>query len=218
MTSRPSALDRYLMAVYALDAEGEVPRPARLAAYLGVRAASVSRALSRLEGRGWVQGRRPIRLTPAGRRRARRLLACHQVAERWLVDMLHLEWATVHADAERLAAVLTPALAARLWRRVGRPRTCPHGNPIPDPGTGPRPGLPLARAAPGAYRLLRVTEELEGDEGAMRALAALGLAPGAAVEVDGRARGGTRVRGPGGEGVLAAAWLEGVRVWPAAPA
>ena len=45
--------------------------------------------------------------------------------------MLKAEWSNVHEDACKLEHALTKNVAALLEERLGYPKVCPHGNPIP---------------------------------------------------------------------------------------
>ena len=71
--------------------------------------------------------------------------------------------------------------------RVGRPPTCPHGNPIPRDGrTSDRPeGVRLSEASRGGeVTILRVTEEAEEDARLLTFLQEHGLRPGNVFAVD----------------------------------
>ena len=51
--------------------------------------------------------------------------------ERWLTDGLGLDWVTADAEAARLEHAISEVVEQRLYEVLGRPATCPHGNPIP---------------------------------------------------------------------------------------
>jgi DtxR family Mn-dependent transcriptional regulator len=51
--------------------------------------------------------------------------------ERWLTDGLGLDWVTADAEAARLEHAVSDVVERRLYEVLGRPATCPHGNPIP---------------------------------------------------------------------------------------
>src|SRR5437763_10304 len=55
----------------------------------------------------------------------------HRVAERWLTDVLGLDWIDADEEAARLEHSISEAVEQRLWESLGKPETCPHGNPIP---------------------------------------------------------------------------------------
>jgi DtxR family Mn-dependent transcriptional regulator len=192
----PPGAEAYLEAIYVLTTERQRVVAARVAEYLGVSAVSVSRALTRLERRGWLEARVPeIRLSPSGWQAAEAVVRRHRLAERWLADRLGLNLVEAHREAERLEHALSGRVEAALWEDLGRPATCPHGNPIP--GMSERvdlpPAQPIAQAAPGPYVVDRIFEELEGLEELLAWIEQEGLVPGAAIEVEmGRDREGAR--------------------------
>lgn len=76
-TLRESGED-YLEAILMLQEERGCVRSVDVASHLGVTKASVSKAMGILESRGYVEmGKRDVRLTPAGREVAERMLERH---------------------------------------------------------------------------------------------------------------------------------------------
>ena len=124
---------RYLEAIYYLDGEGEVARSARLADWLSVSRPTVTIALRRMIRDGLVRlvNGKEIALTERGRRQAAAVVRRHRIMERWLTDSLGLDWVTADEEAARLEHALSDVVEARLYEALGRPTTCPHGNPIP---------------------------------------------------------------------------------------
>jgi DtxR family Mn-dependent transcriptional regulator len=176
--------EEYLEAIYVLTVEGREPQAARVAEYLGVSAVSVSRALDRMQRDGWVAERHPaIKLTPDGLREAEAVVRRHRLAERWLADRLGLNWIEAHREAERLEHAISARVEEALWRDLGMPRTCPHGNPIPGLAGDLVEAAPLSTVPSGTYVVERVFEQLEGLEDLLRRLFDLGLVPGRQVEV-----------------------------------
>jgi DtxR family Mn-dependent transcriptional regulator len=51
--------------------------------------------------------------------------------ERWLTDTLGLDWVAADLEAARLEHAVSDRVEQRLYEALGRPLTCPHGNPIP---------------------------------------------------------------------------------------
>lgn len=153
--SEPSeVVSRYLEAMYYMWAENEPLRSARLADWLGVSRPTVTIALRRMIRDGLVRmtRRKEIELTPAGMRAAESIVRRHRIMERWLTDGLGLDWVTADAEAARLEHAVSDVVEQRLYEVLGRPATCPHGNPIPG----------HSEAAPGEVRL----SSLESGEGA----------------------------------------------------
>src|ERR1700730_8856627 len=84
--------------------EGEPTRSARLADWLGVSRPTVTVALRRMARDGMVRmnGRKEVELTRAGKRSAESIVRRHRIMERWLTDVLGLDWVTADAEAARL--------------------------------------------------------------------------------------------------------------------
>src|SRR2546423_14895178 len=133
-TPEPSeVVSRYLEAIYYMWAEKEPLRSARLADWLGVSRPTVAVGLRRMARDGLVRmnGRKEIELTPGGMRAAESIVRRHRIMERWLTDALGLDWVTADQEAARLEHAVSEVVEQRLYEVLGRPGTCPHGNPIP---------------------------------------------------------------------------------------
>jgi DtxR family Mn-dependent transcriptional regulator len=133
-SNEPSeVISRYLEAIYYMWSEGEPTRSARLADWLGVSRPTVTVALRRMARDGMVRmnGRKEIEMTIAGRRVAESIVRRHRIMERWLTDVLGLDWVAADEEAARLEHAVSEKVERRLYQTLGRPRTCPHGNPIP---------------------------------------------------------------------------------------
>ena len=126
-------VSRYLEAIYYMWAEKVPLRSARLADWLGVSRPTVTVALRRMIRDGLVRmnGHKEIELTSAGMRAAESIVRRHRIMERWLTDGLGLDWVTADAEAARLEHAVSDVVEQHLYEVLGRPATCPHGNPIP---------------------------------------------------------------------------------------
>jgi DtxR family transcriptional regulator, Mn-dependent transcriptional regulator len=126
-----------------------------------------------------------LRLTDVGRDRAFVAVRRHRLTERLLADVIGLDWWKVHHEAERWEGVISDEVEKRLVEVLGDPGTCPHGNPIP--GSSNRPAHPdavrLDRAPLGPVHVVRITEELEADDEALRLLERCGFIPGRDAEL-----------------------------------
>jgi DtxR family Mn-dependent transcriptional regulator len=134
VTPQPSeVVSRYLEAIYYMWAEKEPLRSARLADWLGVSRPTVTVALRRMTRDGLVRmnRRKEVELTTRGMRAAESIVRRHRIMERWLTDGLGLDWVTADAEAARLEHAVSDVVERRLYEVLGRPATCPHGNPIP---------------------------------------------------------------------------------------
>src|SRR5437764_8597659 len=133
-THEPSeVVSRYLEALYDMWAAAEPLRRARLADWLGVSRPPVAVGLRRMTRDGLVRmnARKEIELTTAGMSAAESIVRRHRIMERWLTDGLGLDWVTADAEAARLEHAVSDVVERRLYEVLGRPATCPHGNPIP---------------------------------------------------------------------------------------
>jgi DtxR family Mn-dependent transcriptional regulator len=182
------ATEHYLQSIYALNAERKVLIGARLAQHLRVSAPSVTQTLQRLERAGFVQlidrgDRKEIVLTEAGRRIGEEATRKHRLIERWLQKELRLSSTEAHEAAEKFEEGFTPLLLERLYESLGRPKTCPHGNPIAPPGGGKLEmdydGIYLDEVQQGEEVFLgRITEEAEQDLDLLDYLERHGISPG----------------------------------------
>ncbi len=208
------AQEDYLKAIYQL-AEGGTVSTQLLARRLAVRPASVTGMLKKLAEMGLVVHvpYRGVRLTESGERVALEVLRHHRLLEAFLAEALGFSWEAVHAEADRLEHHISEAFEARIAELLGHPERDPHGDPIPTPElTLPHPpGRPLAEAAPGAYRLVRVRVQ---DEDLLRALARLGLRPGTELRLLERPPAGARVAVGEARYLLPGEWAEALEVEP----
>ena len=186
--SAPSeVISRYLEALYYMWSEGEPPRSARLADWLGVSRPTVTAALRRMTRDGMVRmsGHKEIELTAAGRRAAESIVRRHRIMERWLTDGLGLDWVTADEEAARLEHAVSQVVEDKVYEALGRPRTCPHGNPIPGHSKAAARERRLATLAGGARAAVsRVSEVAEREAPLLLAyLADRKLMPGRELEV-----------------------------------
>jgi DtxR family transcriptional regulator, Mn-dependent transcriptional regulator len=181
---------------------------AELARALAVDPADVDIAVAHLRDEGAViDGDEGIRLTAPGRELAVEVVRRHRLTERLLRDVIGLDWSKVHHEAERWEGVISDEVEARLIELLGDPGTCPHGNPIP--GSANRPEHPdavrLDEAPAGPVHIVRITEELESDDEALRLLESCGFIPGRDAEIKGTAGDGVEVAGSLTDATLPAA-------------
>jgi DtxR family Mn-dependent transcriptional regulator len=157
-------VSHYLEAIYYIWAEGEPVRSARLADWLSVSRPTVTVALRRMTRDGMVRlnARKEIELSAKGRLMAEAIVRRHRIMERWLTDALGFDWVTADAEAARLEHAVSEVVEQRLYRALGRPQTCPHGNPIPGHSEVEKREVRLASLGAGAkIRISRVSEVAE---------------------------------------------------------
>lgn len=157
---------RYLEAIFYIDAEGETVRAARLAEWLGVSQPTTSQTLQRMVRDGLVEvsAAKEVALTRRGRAAASRIVRTHRIAERWLTDVLGFDWVRADQEAGKLEHAMSDDVAERLFELIGRPATCPHGNPIPGGRTERRRERALSTCPPRhTARVRRISEVAEHD-------------------------------------------------------
>ncbi|HEY7782706.1 MAG TPA: metal-dependent transcriptional regulator [Ktedonobacterales bacterium] len=189
-TEASATTEEYLEAIYNIGMEGDPVIGARLAEKFRVAPPTVTQTLQRLVKNGYVamDRRRHVTLTPAGVELAEAVLRRHRLTERFLVDMLGMQWHEVHEEACRLEHRISGAVEAHVVAALNHPTTCPHGNPIPGYVPSARTyladqgALRLREAAIGApVKILLVSEVVEDEEELIDYLHERGLTPGTAL-------------------------------------
>lgn len=183
-------VENYLIAIQTLNDEGIRCIPARIAERMEVSAPTVTEAMRRMENYGYIihTPTREIDLTEKGREIAVSLMRRHRMVERWLTDVLGLDWASAHEEAHRLEHAISDVVAERIWESMGCPDSCPHGNPI-------LPLSPEERASRVRLRdvdqgetvvLSRISELAEDNRELMTFLQQHGFRPGSRIDVTDR--------------------------------
>lgn len=181
-----TAYREYVAAIFELH-EAQLPViQARIAGWLGVTRPSVSEMIRRMEADGLVVVGDQIELTPEGRHLAEVVVRRHRLAERFLTEVLGMPWVKVHEEAEVWELAISDDVEKAMWAKLGDPKTCPHGNPIPGAGYRPPDVEPIADLGSRSAVLERISEELELDDEIMGFLDENDLRPGAMVEVANR--------------------------------
>jgi len=183
------AVENYTKAIHALQLRGAGPVTTNaLAQRLGITASSVSAMFKKLDRLGLVE-RAPyqgVRLTAQGERIALAVIRKHRLLETFLVEQLGVSWDRVHREAEVLEHYVSDQLAARIAEKLDHPERDPHGDPIPGSAGAidDEKTARLGELQPGARgTFVRVSD---AEPAMLRHLGALGIAPGAPLEVLGR--------------------------------
>ena len=174
-----------LKELYKLQRDETSVEAEALARAMGISEEMTEGLLEVLVASGWAEGdvSAGIRLTTRGQERAQELIRVHRLWERYLVDREGMSLEAVHIEADRREHATTPKEAAELDTELGHPAWDPHGDIIPDAGrwVPPPAGRPLAVCTPGdRLRILHVEDE---PPALFAQLIAMGLGPGAEVEV-----------------------------------
>ncbi|MEI7641079.1 MAG: metal-dependent transcriptional regulator [bacterium] len=89
-------------------------------------------ALKELKLAGYIsQNKEKIILLEKGKEDARSAVRHHRLAECFMMNVLKLDKETGNMSACEFEHLLTPQLEERICGMLGHPKTCPHGNPIP---------------------------------------------------------------------------------------
>jgi len=183
----------YLKAIAEAEAEEGAAIAATIARWLDVSPPAVALALRRLrrDKLARVDRKGRIILTPQGRKISDELRFRHHVIERFLYEVLEMEWYKVHEEAERLEHSVSKDLEQKLIEKLGRDGACPHGNQINKSADERRRlGLrPLWEADPGLA--VRIECMHERDRQLLEYLDRLGVRPGIQVKVISRNYDGT---------------------------
>ena len=179
-------ISRYLEAIYYMRAEGETVTNARLAEWLGVSRPTVTAGLRRMARDGLLRADsgKEVLLTAKGDDQAAAIVRRHRIMERWLTDALGLDWVVADEEAARLEHAISDLVEQRLYEALGRPASCPHGNPIPG-HSEPVPGeVKLSRLGTGRATVTRISEVAEREAPSLlQYLHERNLVPGTALAV-----------------------------------
>ncbi len=197
------AVAEYVSGIYILKRDYGTVGNRRLADWIGVSGSAVTQALTRLKRLGLARHKRyeEIELTEEGRSLAIQVLRRHYLLEHLLVRLLGYPWDRADDEAKLLQSEISDDLAEHLFRKLGAPQTCPHGNPMPGSSveqsllSAPR----LSEAPPqAAVEILRITEEGEQLPLMLAFCHSEGLHPGARFLVAARDEKELRLRRTGG--------------------
>jgi len=133
MTKESPRIEEYLEYIYKLQEMHESATTSKLAQRLELAPSSVSEMLKQLEQKGLVEyAEKGVVLTKEGELKARKVIRKHRLSERLLTDILGFKWDKVHEEACRLEHDISSEMEDKIEEKLGNPRTCPHGYPIPD--------------------------------------------------------------------------------------
>ena len=187
MTELIDTTEMYLKTIYELEEDGVTPLRARIVERLGHSGPTVSQTVGRMERDGllYVMGDRRLELTDRGREVAVEVVRKHRLAERLLMDIIGLGWADVHEEACRWEHVMSTQVEERLVDLLGNPSTDPYGNPLP--GAEAQKGTSVEYVARGDAEvravIVRIGEAIQADSAVIADFDALGLHPGAEVQL-----------------------------------
>jgi DtxR family Mn-dependent transcriptional regulator len=146
-----SVTENYLMCLYKLWEDSLLPTLTQLtdtirrlpaSEGLGTSVPSVAGMIRRMRRQAMVDvgPDKRIRLTKKGFEGAENIVRRHRLAEWLVVRLLGMELHLAHSEAHRLEHVMSREFEEKLAERLGYPKRCPFGRPIPGSG---EPKLPV---------------------------------------------------------------------------
>lgn len=127
--------DDYLELIYVISEEGpkRTVRTKELSERLGVYPSTVTEMIQKLAERGlvvWISYG-GVRLTEEGKKYARAILKRHRILECFFFQYLGLDPSKVQSEVCGIEHHLSGEILERLYEKLGKPKSCPHGRPIP---------------------------------------------------------------------------------------
>ncbi len=119
-----------------------------------------------------------ISFTLSGKKATRDLVRMHRISEVFAYKFLEVPWEDTHASVMELEHIFNGERGEVLFKNLGRPEICPHGNPT-DPEVKLKE-IPLILAEEGDYVIRRVVFE---DQPLLKRLASIGALPDTPVQV-----------------------------------
>jgi len=131
---RTKNMEDFLETIFHLESEGRSAATQEIAQHLNISAASVTEYVKKLAGEKLVSyvPYKEVRLTAKGRTLAVDVVRRHRLSERLLVDKLGVKWEEAHEEAHKIEHDLSEEVSNKIYKALGEPKTCPHGNPLPD--------------------------------------------------------------------------------------
>ncbi len=130
------AEEDYIKVIYELTVEREksMIKSTELSEYFGFTDQSVNEMIKKLKKKHLLTflPYKGISLTQEGKKIAIRMIRAHRIWEVFLAHNLNFTWENLHEDSEKLEHASSEKLVESLYQYLGKPKVCPHGNPIPD--------------------------------------------------------------------------------------
>ncbi|MFO7584390.1 MAG: metal-dependent transcriptional regulator [Anaerolineales bacterium] len=152
-------IEDYLSLMYVMERDGEPIVGARLAELLGVTPPTVTNTMKRMARDGLItMDDNGTHLTPQGWGSAKDVMRRHMLME-WMMLKV-LPWSKLHGEAHNLEHAISPEAEAAVYEELGRPQTCPHGNPLPGCEAAVAAWIPLTELSSGEKVVIRRIHEL----------------------------------------------------------
>lgn len=175
----------YLEAIYKRQVHEAPVSTSALAEDLKVSQPAITDMLRSLENKGLIDYRpgKGAMLTELGSEKALGVIRRHRLWERFLTDVLGMEWDQVHEQACLLEHVTSPEMEEKMAGLLGHVDTCPHGHSIPDKNGHIKQEqfVPLTQFAPGQRVFIQAIGK--EDHSLLHRIDSLGLQPPAIVSI-----------------------------------
>ena len=185
-----ATVEEYLEAIYRLEEKKGSAKTGDLAKELNVTLGTITNTIENMEKQNLVIHKpyKGVKLTKKGRKLALDVVRRHRLSERLLTDILRLEWSKAHDAACKLEhAIADKDILKPLEEALGKPKTCPHGNPIPTASgkvVEQKSELLTSLNLGEKGTIVKITDEKLD---LLQYLATLGLVPGANVQIEEKA-------------------------------
>ncbi|PWH15936.1 MAG: hypothetical protein DDG60_04940 [Anaerolineae bacterium] len=161
-----STVQDYLLLIYVMERDGEPIVGSRLAELLGVTPPTVTNTLKRMTRDGLItMSQEGTHLTPQGWTAARTIMTRHMLMEWMMIQTL--PWSKLHGEAHHLEHAISAMTESALMEQLGRPQTCPHGNPLPGCEQAVAHWKPLTEIEAGRRVTIRRIHELAEENAAL---------------------------------------------------
>lgn len=179
----------YLETIFHLVSEGKTAATKEIASHLKISSASVSEHLKKLAKEELIRHTpyKGVSLTAKGKKIAVDVVRRHRLSERFLTDKLGVKWEEAHGEAHKLEHDISKVVGEKMYKMLGKPKTCPHGNPLPDADgrIKEEPSKPLvAFENNDRLKIVKITDE---EPKLLCYLATLGLMPRKHIRVEQKA-------------------------------
>ncbi|MFA5839321.1 MAG: metal-dependent transcriptional regulator [Candidatus Margulisiibacteriota bacterium] len=179
----------YLEIIFNLESRGKGVTTSEIASQLNISSASVSEHLRKLAKEELIihVPYKGIALTAKGKKVALDVVRRHRLTERLLTDKVGVKWEEVHSEAHKLEHDISKVVGDKLYKMLGEPKTCPHGNPVPDASgkINEEPSSPLISFEKNDR--VKIVKIIDEEPKLLCYLATLGLMPRTQIKVEQKA-------------------------------
>lgn len=128
-----ASIQDYVKNAYKISQQDENITVSKLSRALSVSLPSTTNMIKRLVDLNLMKKNRggKIKLTEKGELLALEVIRHHRLLETFFIDVLGMDWADAHEEAEILEHYISERLEQLIDRKLAQPKHDPHGEPIP---------------------------------------------------------------------------------------